>query len=553
MSSDSSVLERPTYPTVPITHLRESPTNPRKYFDQKGLKELSESIRTHGVIEPLVVRTNGDPFLMEIVCGARRYRASKTAGLVEVPVVVREFTDDEVVVIQLVENGQRADLSPLEEAETYAALAAKGLSAAAIAKQVGREPRDVARRLPLAKLAKRVKEALSSGILPVEHAQLIARIPDAKLQEEALGRILEDYGQEKPVIHAVPYAIAKRVIEEEFMTALSLAVFDPEDPDLSPLGACSKCLHLAGNNPDLFGDVKGKAICTNPKDFRLKTENHLKRLRESGYTVLLSPKELKRAFPYGDSDQPAKEYTDLDWVCADDPKHRRYDELLRRAEKLKTVFAFKNGRVRKLYATKDLRDALVASGHAFAKQKRQGATGKPSPVAAKNYERIGQEAVSRALAEKLRTLELTPSGWIDLLLRILVVLEAWKLEVVIRRHGFAGTREEFLKDRDRVIDERLAAMTAAEKRAFAIDLMIGDWLPNVDKAQQELYRYVLKLAGVNYATVANRAIDEAKRDAAKPQTSSTPAVAAKPVQAPGAKDSAPRTEGETHGSRPQAS
>lgn len=533
MSSASSVLTKSTTPVLSLSVLRESPTNPRKFFDAKSLKELAESIKERGVLEPLIVRADGSPSEYEIVCGARRYRASKMAGLTEVPVVFREFSDDEVAIVQLVENGQRADLSPFEEAETYAALADKGLSVAAIAKQLGRDAKDIARRLPLAKLPKRVKDAASAGLLPVEHAELIARIPDQKLQEEALGRILEDYGDEKPLIHAVPYALAKRIVEEEFMTALSHAVFDPEDAELSPLGACSKCPHLAGNSPLLFGDVKGKAVCTNPKDFRLKTENHLKRLRDSGYTVLLTTKELKRAFPYGESDQIGKEFVDLERICLDDPKHRRYEELLGRAEKLRTVFALKNGQVRRLYPAKDLRAALIASGHSFAKPKPEKRTseGKAAASAAK-LEAIGQDAVARELAIRLRSVKLAPGGWIDLLVRIAVVLNGWKIEGVLRRHGFEGTREEFAKSRERIVKDAIDKMTDAEKRSFLVDLLFGDRIGSRDKAEEDLYRYLLKLAGVEYAKVANRAIDEAKRTAVPSKDGPKPPVAAKTVRAP---------------------
>ncbi|HWW61972.1 MAG TPA: ParB/RepB/Spo0J family partition protein [Thermoanaerobaculia bacterium] len=534
MPSDSSALHKHALSTfLPLAKLHESPTNPRKYFDAKALKELTASIKEHGVLEPLIVRANGASE-SEIICGARRFRASRMAGLAEVPVILREFTDDEMRIVQLVENGQREDLSPLEEAETYAALADEGLTVSKIAKRLGREARDIARRLPLAKLPKRVKDAVGSGTLPVEYAELVARIPDAKLQEEALSRILAEEvfsGEDKPTFRVVPYSVAKRMIEEEFMTALSLAVFDPEDPALSPLGLCSKCPHLAGNNPDLFGDVKGKAVCTNPKDFRLKTENHLKRLKESGYTVLLTTKELKRAFPYGESDRLGKEFTDLESVCPDDPKHRRYEELLGRGEKLKIVVAFKNGRVRKLYPAKDLRAALVASGHSFAKEKRtKPANAREERASAANLERIGRDAVSRELAAKLRSLKLTPSGWIDLVLRIAVILEGWKLEGVVRRHGFDGSREEFAQKRDRIVGERIEAMTDAEKRAFFVDLLIGDWGATADKAQQELYRHVLKLAGVEYARVANRAIDEAKRKAVAAKPATKPPIAAKAVR-----------------------
>jgi hypothetical protein len=461
------------------------------------------------------------------------------AGLAEVPVVFRDFTDEEVEIVQLVENGQREDLSPLEEAETYAGLAAKGMSPRAIARRVKREASVVAKRIPLASLAKRVKEALTSGAIGVEYAELIARIPDPKLHEEALRRITAEHyfsgaedEDESVIVRVMPFAAAKKAIEEEFMSSLSVALFDPEDATLSPLGACSKCPQLAGNNPDLFGDVNGKAVCTNPKDFRLKTENYLKRLRESGYTVFLTPKELERAFPNGGF-QLSNEFTDLESVCPDDPKRRRYDELLAKAEKLKTVFVLKDGRVRRLFPAKDVRPALLAAGHSFAKEKPKAkGNGKAQEArSAAQLERIGEDAVSRELAVKLRKVKLALGGWIDLLLRIAVMEHHWKLEGVIRRHGFAGSQKEFAEKRERIVKERVEAMTEAEKRAFLVDLLIGDWQGSADKGEQELYRFVLKLAGVEYAKVANRAIDEAKRQAVAAKKTPKPPIAAKTVRA----------------------
>jgi ParB/RepB/Spo0J family partition protein len=540
MSSASSVQSSSTlFQLIPLGKLGESPTNPRKHFDAAKLEELSRSITEVGVLEPLIVRAhkNGDGTAFQVVCGARRYRASTMAGLAEVPATVREFTDEQVRLIQLAENGAREDLSPLDEAEAYAALAADGLDSSAIAKTLGKKTREVARRLPLAKLVKKAKEALASGLLPVGHGEYLARIPDAKLQEEALERFLYDAnetGEGKPIIAAVPLAVAKRIVEEEFMTALALAIFDPEDPSLSPLGACSKCPHLAGNNPDLFGDVKAKAVCTNPKDFRLKVENHLAKLRESGYTVLVSKNDLKRAFPFPGSDELGKEFIDLERTCFDDPKRRTYEELLVRGEKLKTVFALKDGRVRKLFTAKDIRAALVASGHAFAKEKKaqQSSNGKDAGRSAARLEEIGNAAVSRELALKLRTVKLTPGGWIDLLLQIVVFVQDWRVEDVIRRHGFEGTVEEFKKGRQRIVPDRIAAMTEAEKRAFLVDLLIGDWFRTINKQEQELYRHVLKLAGVNFVKVANAAIDAAKKKATESKQTSKPAIAAKTVRSP---------------------
>lgn len=538
MSSASSVQGSSTLlQFIPLGKLGESPTNPRKHFDAAKLEELSRSIKEVGVLEPLIVRAhkNGNGSEFEIVCGSRRYRASKLAGLGEVPATVRDFTDDQVRLIQLAENGAREDLSPIDEAEAYAALAADGLDAPAIAKALGKKTRDVARRLPLAKLPKRVKDAITSGLLPVGHGEYIGRIPDAALQEEALGRFLYDAnenGEGKAIVAAVPLAVAKRIVEEEFMTSLSLAIFDPEDATLSPLGVCSTCPHLTGNNPDLFGDVKAKAVCTNPKDFRLKVETHLAKLRESGYTVLLSKNELKRAFPFAGSDELGKEFVDLERMCMDDPKRRAYEELLGRGEKLKTVFAFKDGRVRKLYPAKDIRAALVASGHSFAKEKKpqRPGNGQDAARSAARLEEIGNAAVSRELALKLRSVKLAPGGWIDLLLQIALLVQDWRVEEVIRRHGFEGTVEEFKKNRERIVPDRIAAMSDAEKRAFLVDLLIGGWIRTASKAEQELYRHVLKLAGVNFVKVANAAIDAAKKKAAESKQSAKPPIAAKTVR-----------------------
>jgi ParB/RepB/Spo0J family partition protein len=541
MSSMSSVQAVPTSTVsvhlVPLVDLRESPTNPRKFFDAAKLEELAASIREHGILEPLIARRSAksEGAAFEVVCGARRYRAAKSAGLVDVPATIREFTDDEVRLIQLTENGARADLSPLEEAEAYAALAADGLDAAAVAKALGKKTREVAKRLPLANLPKRGQDALAAGHIQVGHAELIGIIPDAKLQERALGRFLYDAnesGDGKAILGVVPLALARRIVEEEFMTALSLAVFDPEDAALSPLGACSKCPHLAGNNPDLFGDVTKKAVCTNPKDFALKTENHLKGLRGSGHMVLLSKNELKRAFPFGTSDQVGKEFIDLERTCLEDPKRRTYEELLGRVEKLRTVFALKNGRVRKLYPAKEMKAALIAAGHTFAKDKgkkeRSESAAKRSTA---NLESIGREAVSRELAQKLRTVKLAPSGWIDLLVRIALVRDGWKLEGVIRRHGFEGTAEEFAKNRERVTAELIDAMKEGDRRAFLVDLLAGDWCATAGKVEVEIYKHLLRLAGVDHARIANAAIDAEKRRAAETKSAGTPPIAAKEARA----------------------
>jgi ParB/RepB/Spo0J family partition protein len=530
MSSASSVPAKPPVPqVVAISLLRESPTNPRKYFDKRSLDELAESVRERGILEPLVLRPlpKAKAGELEIVAGARRYRAAKLAGLGEVPAMLFDFSDKDVRLIQLVENGQRVDLTPIEEAEAYAELAAEGLSIAEIAGKLKKRMPDVAKRIPLAKLPKKAKDLMASGVLPVGHAELIARIPDPKLHEEALGRIMEDFwgAGDRTVLGVVPFATAQRVIEAEFMTEIASAPFDPEDATLSPLGPCSRCQHLSGNNRDLFGDVKGRNVCTYPRDFRLKIENHLKRLRENGYAVLLTPKEVKRAFPHENNPHHlAKDFVDLMSPCPGDPKNRTYDALLAPALKLKTVFALVDGRVRQLYPKSAIAEALAASGLRIVKKPKVESKAAVSKSVAQ-LDRIGQDAVQRELAAKLRSVKLAPSGWIDLLVDIAVVAEGWKLEGVLRRHGYDGTPKEFAEQRQRIVKERIEAMSDAEKRAFLVDLLVGGWIATADKAQQEIFKFVLKLAQVDYAKVANRAIDEAKRKAIDTKPAVKPPIA----------------------------
>ena len=114
MNFDSSVLQ------VPIEDIIPNRFQPRLNFDEQGLKELADSIKEHGIIQPLVLRKLGDKY--EIIAGERRFRASKLAGLKKIPAIVRNFTDDEMMEIALLENIQREDLNPVEEARAYQGL-----------------------------------------------------------------------------------------------------------------------------------------------------------------------------------------------------------------------------------------------------------------------------------------------------------------------------------------------------------------------------------------------------------------------------------------------
>jgi ParB/RepB/Spo0J family partition protein len=187
-----------TFQPVPLTALRESPTNPRKHF--KAIEELTASIQSKGLLTPLLVRplpasswrTPTAP-LYEIVAGHRRYRAAKAAGVAEVPVLVRELTDAEVIEIQVIENNQREDVHPLEEAEGYRQLMETAkYDVARIAERVGRSVKYVYDRVKLLALTKAAQQLFLDGTITAGHAILLARLKPAD-QARAIGDPKDEY------------------------------------------------------------------------------------------------------------------------------------------------------------------------------------------------------------------------------------------------------------------------------------------------------------------------------------------------------------------------
>jgi ParB family chromosome partitioning protein len=162
---------------VPIEHISRNPRNPRRYFDENDLQDLSSSIRQHGIVQPVVVRTIGDNY--EIIAGERRWRAAQLAGLVEIPVIVRDVDDRTALEIAIVENVQRADLNPLEEALGYELLVAEhGYTQNDLGDIIGKSRSHVANSLRLLKLPTPVREMLAAGDLSAGHARALVSTSD---------------------------------------------------------------------------------------------------------------------------------------------------------------------------------------------------------------------------------------------------------------------------------------------------------------------------------------------------------------------------------------
>lgn len=176
--------------TLKISEIEPNRTQPRKEFDEQALSELAESISQHGLLQPLLVR----PLTLggyQIVAGERRYRASRMAGLTEVPVIIKELTDTETMEIALIENLQREDLSPVEEALGYKALIDEhGFSQEEVAKSVGKSRPAVANALRLLKLPDNIMEYLKDSKISAGHARALLTLENEELMTELADEIV---------------------------------------------------------------------------------------------------------------------------------------------------------------------------------------------------------------------------------------------------------------------------------------------------------------------------------------------------------------------------
>lgn len=278
---------------LPLSAIVASATNPRTVFNLPRLQELAVSIAASGVHQPILVRPlpasrveetsranhRGQkwqgyvPPTHEIVAGERRYRASKLAGKTTIPVLIRHLTDDQVLEVQLVENLQRDDLHPMEEAEGYERLCnATGTTKEEIASKVGKSRAYVYARLKLLDLMSSARTAFCEDKIDVSRALVIARIPDHQLQEKALEAATKEDWQGGLDMNFKDFV---RWAQQNVMLRLDAARFRITDESLVPeAGACGTCPKRTGAAPDLFADVDSADVCIDPKCFHAKEAAH---------------------------------------------------------------------------------------------------------------------------------------------------------------------------------------------------------------------------------------------------------------------------------------
>ena len=189
-STDALEDARNSVTELRINQVEPNSEQPRKVFDQEKLEALAESIKNHGVVQPIIVKREGPYY--KIVAGERRWRAAKLAGLKTIPVIIKDITSREVMEIALIENLQREDLNPIEEAEAYQKLIEEySITQEEVAKIVGKSRAAIANTGRLLTLTDEIKEMLSDGRLTSGHARTLITIPDPQRQNQLAKTIVE--------------------------------------------------------------------------------------------------------------------------------------------------------------------------------------------------------------------------------------------------------------------------------------------------------------------------------------------------------------------------
>jgi ParB family transcriptional regulator, chromosome partitioning protein len=441
--------------TTPLALVDESPTNTRRTWG--NLDELAASFKEVGILQPLVGRSKGDRF--ELIFGHRRFRAAKLAQLEAVPLIVRNLNDAQALEAQTIENLQRIDLHPLEEAEAFEQLHALGWSADEMGAKIGRSRAYVFGRMKLLELAPDAREAFYAGRLTASVAQLLARVP-ASLQPQALKEIEEEAleyddeayaatsrpkkGDATPMADPLSARAASRLLRNKYMLELAHAPFDRGDAELVPAaGACKDCPKRSGNQRELFADVASLDVCTDPVCFGQKkaaaAQGLIDKLTRKGVTLV----EAKESKSYGGVQPPAG-YVRLDERCYEGSVHgktygKTYGEIAngkRVAQKLEgrervVMLDEKNKPVELLK-----KSVLAAAGVDTSKPSRTPGYQPPSPEEeARRTMKADAEVLADRTAIEALVARVEADGLPDALVRILID-HNWELREIAARRGW---------------------------------------------------------------------------------------------------------------------
>lgn len=236
---------------IDVTRIKPNPEQPRTRFEDKALNDLADSIAANGIVQPIVVRSTGDDSY-QIVAGERRWRAAQRAGLKKVPVVFKEIEDDKVLEIALIENIQRQDLNPIEEAAAYRKLIDSiGLTQEQVSERVGKERSLIATSLRLLKLPPEVQQLVEEGKLSAGHGRALLLTEDKAIQIRMARAIIEKQMSVREAERTI-----KRESERSSVSVAKKAVSVAVDPNFK--AAETKMMRSLGTNVKIRPAADGK-------------------------------------------------------------------------------------------------------------------------------------------------------------------------------------------------------------------------------------------------------------------------------------------------------
>jgi ParB/RepB/Spo0J family partition protein len=420
----ATLNQTPTPPTiwVPPNKIAESKTNPRKTFNAEAQAELTASVKMHGVLQSLLVRPLAEDRQAptsnlraawpeyELVAGARRLRAARAAALPLVPVMVRPMSDQEVLELQVIENLQRQDLGPLEEAEGYAALVKSGRTVAQIVERVGKGRSRVFDYLRLLKLDPASRTALEKGEVSVSVAVLLAQVPDLKARAALLQYARPDADGEQPGFRDVRAEMERTCMRSLAGVPFTLErVWDAEHP------SCVTCPHRSGNMEGRDPNTKPN-LCLMPSCLEWKMKQAaaeaLRSAEAQEDVEVVKGKEAKDLFWSGGSVRSAQ-HVDLEegadrYATKDGPT---WKAILKKQglEVPKIVAVDGEGKVRQLATRASLR-ALVKSGKLKATREVEAALGIPSAAVAKDQADYRRQSEKNKLVQEYLTMAMVQAA-----------------------------------------------------------------------------------------------------------------------------------------------
>lgn len=417
-----------------------------------------------------------DKLGFEIAAGERRFRAATLAGLTEVPCIVREMTDKELLEIAVVENEQRADVSPMDKAFGYQKLIDTcGYDADMLAAKIGKSKSYIYGLLKLTQLPPKAAKAMEEGEMAPSVAGLLARIPNAGLREKATKMALEkDFRGERPT-----YRTVRTRIEQNYMVELKGSPFRQDDATLhTSAGACTTCPHKTGNNRELYPDGRAD-VCTDPECFRHKVELHMDRVakaaKEKGEKVLPAAQCEKLFSSYSNDLAYEAPYYDLAMQCHDDRQKKRprsYKQLVGETLKDEIVLAFdKNGQLHRLVpkekANAELRKLGILKGSASGASSRGEADWKRRQAEERKKQEIEKEAGRRLMGLVAEDAERQARALLPVnnnsLVELLRIITAGLVDNIWGEHCHAIKKRRGLNQKgERSVrgDDRLAAIVA---------------------------------------------------------------------------------------------